>query len=60
MNGGFSFDAANCMVRIVPVAWVNLGYIAGDRRQNLNTKFAHVHEQREYTYSACWVAAGHL
>jgi len=48
------------MFRIVTVAWVNRGYIAEYRRQNLKTKLAHVHEQREFTYSACLVAAGHL
>ena len=42
------------------VAWVNLGYIAGDRRQNLKPKFALVPEQSVFTYSAYLVTAGHL
>ena len=28
MNDGFSFDSVNRMFRMVPVAWVNRGYIA--------------------------------
>jgi len=60
MNNGFSFGSANRMFRIVPVARVRLGQIAGDRRQNLKTKFAQVHEQSKFTYSAYVVAAGHL
>jgi len=31
---------------------INLGLIAGDRRQNLETQFAQVPEQSEFTYSA--------
>ena len=60
MNDGFSFDSANRTFRVVPVAWVNLGNIAGDRSQNLKTTFAHVHEQSEFTYDAYFIAAGHL
>jgi len=58
MNDGFSFDTANRMFRIVPVSWINLGYIAGDRRQNVNTTFAQVSEQGESTCSVYLVAAG--
>jgi len=39
---------------------VILGYIPGDRRQNLKPKLAHVHEQSEFTYSVYLVAVGHL
>jgi len=46
MTDGTSFDSANRMFRIVPVAWVNLGKLAGDRRQNLKTKFVHLSELR--------------
>jgi len=60
MKDSFNFECANPLVRIVPVSWVILGCIAGDRPQNLNTKLAHVHEQSEFTYSAYLVAAGHL
>jgi len=61
MYVGFSFDAANRTFRIVPVSWVSLGFLsAGDRRENLKTKFAHVHEQREFICSAYLVAAGYL
>jgi len=60
MNDGFRFDSANRTFRIVPVSWVHLGYIAGDRRQNLEPKFTQVPEQSEFTYSVYLVAAGHL
>jgi len=60
MNDGFSFDSANRMFRIVPVAWVNLGCIAGDRRQYLKTTLAQVPEQSELTYSVHLIASGHL
>jgi len=60
MNDGFSFDfSINCS-ELFRVSWVNLGYIAGDRRQNLKPKFAQVPEQSEFAYSAYLVAAGHL
>jgi len=52
MNDVFSFDLVSRMFRIVPVSRVNLRYIADDRRQNLNTKFAHAHKHSEFTYSA--------
>jgi len=42
------------------VSWVNLGYIAGDRRQNLKPKFAQVPEQSDFTYGVYLVAAEHL
>ena len=60
MNDGFSFDCSITCCKLFRVAWVNLGYIAGDRRQNLNPKFAQVPEQSEFTYNAYLVAAGRL
>jgi len=39
---------------------LNLGYIAGDRRQNLKPKFAQVPEQSDFTYGVYLVAAEHL
>jgi len=60
MKDGFSFDTSITCSKLFRVSWVNLGYIAGDRRQNLKPKFAQVPEQREFTYSADSVAAGHL
>jgi len=59
MNDGFSFDSANRMFRVVPVSWVNRGYIADYHRWNMKTKLAHVHEQSEFTYNTYLVAAGH-
>jgi len=40
MNDGFSFDSSITCSDLFRVAWVNLGYIAGDRRQNLKPTFA--------------------
>jgi len=60
MNDGFSFDFSIICSELFRVSWVNSGYIAGDRRQNLKTKFAHVPEQSEFTYVAYLVAAAHL
>ena len=59
-NDGFSSDSSIAGSALFRVAWVHLGYIAGDRRQNLNSKLAQVPEQSEFTYSAYFVAAGHL
>jgi len=60
MNDGFSFDSSITCSELFRGSWVNLGYIAGDRRQNLNPKFAQVPEQIAFSYSAYLVAAGHL
>jgi len=38
MNDGFSFDSSITCFEVFRISWVNLGYIAGDRRQNLKTK----------------------
>ena len=35
MNDGFSFDLSIACSELFRLSWVNLGYIAGDRRQNL-------------------------
>jgi len=59
MNDGFSIVSSIICSELFRVSWVNLGYIAGDRRQNLKPKVAQVPEQREFTYSAYLVAAGH-
>ena len=60
MNGGFSFDSSITCSELFRVSWVNLGYIAGDRRQNLKPKLAQVPEQRDFTYGVYFVAAEHL
>jgi len=52
MNDGYILDSATTCSELVQDSWVNLGYIAGDRRQNLKTKFAQVLEQSEYTFCA--------
>ena len=60
MNDGFSFDSSITCSELFSVSWVNLGYIAGDRRQNLKPKFAQVPEQSDFTYGVYLVAAEHL
>ena len=60
MNDGFSFDSSITCSELFRVSWVNLGYIAGDRRQNLKPKFAQVPEQSDFTYGVYFVAAEHL
>jgi len=60
MNDGVSFDSSVTCSALFRVSWVNLGYIAGDHRQNLKPKFAHVPEQSEFTYGVYLVAAEHL
>jgi len=58
MNDGFSFDSAITCSELFRVSWVNLGYIVGDRRQNLKPKFAQVPQQSEFTYSVYSGAQG--
>jgi len=58
INDGFSFDSSITCSEFFWVSWVNLGYIAGDRRQNLKPKFAQVPEQSDFTYGVYLVAAG--
>jgi len=60
MNDGFSFDSSITCSEFFRVSWVNLGYIAGDRRQNLKPKFAQVPEQSDFTHGVYLVAAEHL
>jgi len=58
MKDSFSLDSLITCSELFRVSWVNLGYIAGDRRQKLKKKFAWVPEQSEFTYSAYLVAEG--
>jgi len=60
MNDGFSFDFSITCSELFRVSWVNLGYITGDRHQNLKPKFAQVPEQSDFTYGGYLVAAEHL
>jgi len=60
MNDGFSFDSSITCSELFRVSWVNLGEIAGDRRQNLKPKFAQVPGQSDFTYGVYLVAAEHL
>ena len=53
----FQFRFLNHLFRMVPGFMGKLGSIAGDRRQNVNPKFAQVPEQSELTYSVDLVAA---
>jgi len=55
MNDSFNFDSPITCSELFRVSWVNLGYIAGDRRQNSKTKIAQVPEQSEFTYSTYFV-----
>ena len=56
MNKGFSFDSSITCSELFRVSWVNLGYIADDRRQNWKPKFAQVPEKSDFTYSVYLVA----
>jgi len=60
MNDGLSIDSSITCSELFRVLWVNLGYIASDRRQNLKPKFAQVPEQRNFTYGVYFVTAEHL
>jgi len=60
MNDGSSLDSSITCSELFRVSWVNLGYIAGDRHQNLKSKFAQVPEQSGFTYGVYLVAAEHL
>jgi len=60
MNDGFRFNSSLTSSEWFRVLWVNLGYIAGDRRQNLKPKIAQVPEQSDVTYGVYLVAAEHL
>ena len=60
MNGGFSFDSANRVLRVFPGFVGNSLVIAVRSPHNVTTKLAHVHEQSEFTYGGYLVAAEHL
>jgi len=60
MNDGFSFDSSITCSELFRVSWVNLEWIAGDRRQNLKPEIAQVPEQSDFTYGVYLVAAEHL
>jgi len=60
MNGGFSFDSANRVFRVIPVFIGKSLVIAVRSSTERNNKLAHVHEQSEFTYGSCLVAAEHL
>jgi len=60
MNDGFSFDFSIACSELSRVSWVNLGEIAGDRRQNLKPKIAQVPEQSDFIYGVYLLPAEHL
>jgi len=62
MNGGFSFDSANHVFRVFSGFMGKSLVIAvrSSTKSNNTTKFAHVHEQSEFTYGVHLVAAEHL
>ena len=60
MNDGFSFDASIAGSEFFRVSWVNRWWSPSEVQQNVTTKFAHVHEQSEFTYGNYLVAALHL
>jgi len=57
MNGGFSFDSADRVFRVLPGFMGKSLVIASEVQQNVTTKLAHVHEQSEFTYGGYLVAA---
>ena len=60
MNGGFSFDSANRVFRVLPGFLGKSLVIAVRSSTEPNNKLAHVHEQSEFTYVGYLVAAEHL
>jgi len=60
MNGGFSFDSANRVFRVLPGFMGKSLVIAVRDQQNVTTNLAHVHEQSEFTYGSYLVPAEHL
>jgi len=60
MNGGFIFDSANRVFRVLPGLMGKSLVIAVRIQHNVTTKLAHVHEQSEFTYGGYLVAAEHL
>jgi len=61
MKGGFSFDTANRVFRVLP-GFIDKSLVIAVKgsTQNVTTKLAHVHEQSEFTYGSYLVAAEHL
>jgi len=50
INGGFTFDSANRVCRVFSCFMGKSLVIApSEVQQNVTTKFAHVHEQSEFT-----------
>jgi len=60
MNGGFSFDSANRMFRVLPGFMGKSLVIAVRSSTKRNNKLAHVREQSEFAYGSHLVAAEHL
>jgi len=60
MNDGFSFDCSIACFEFFQDSWVNRWWSPSEVQQNETTKFAHVHEQSEFTYGGYLVAVGHL
>jgi len=61
MNGGFSFNSANRVLRVLPgFMGKSLVIAVRSSQQNVTTQLAHVHEQSEFTYGGYLVAAEHL
>jgi len=60
MNDGFSFDFLIACSEFFRVSWVNRWWSPSKVQHNVTTKFAHVHEQSEFTYGDYLVAAKHL
>jgi len=50
MNGGFSFDSANRVFRVLPGFMGKSLVVAVRSSTYVITKFARVHEQSEFTY----------
>ena len=60
MNGGFSFDSANRVFRVLPGFMGKSLVIAVKSSTQVKTQLAHVHEQSEFTYGGYLGAAEHL
>ena len=59
MNDGFRFDFSIACSEFFRISWVNRWWSPPEVQQNVTTKFAHVHEQSEFTYGSYLVAAEH-
>ena len=60
VNDGFSFDFSIACSEFFRVSRVNRRWSPSEVQQNVTTKFAHVHEQSDFTYGGYLVAAEHL